>query len=130
MSYKTEDGFDEDSSIQKIIDVYGVKHTHKAAEVDLSASPIPKKQAASATKAKKKRQAEDDEEDSADDGDDVKSTKNSSSKKPKKSETFLVEDNRPLAEAIKEMADICFKNKDARKGGVISFYLEVFLSIV
>lgn len=38
-------------------------------------------------------------------------------KKAKKSEIVAEERNRPIAEAIKEMADIYFKNKDSRKGG-------------
>ena len=38
------------------------------------------------------------------------------SKVPKTS-LVAVEENRPLADSIKEMADIFFKNKDARKGG-------------
>jgi hypothetical protein len=40
-------------------------------------------------------------------------------KKVKKSEIVANEFNRPAAEAIKEMADIYFKNKDNRKGGDI-----------
>ncbi len=40
-----------------------------------------------------------------------------SAKKLKKVEMVAKEENRAIAEAIKEMADIYFKNKDARKGG-------------
>ena len=40
-----------------------------------------------------------------------------SPKKVKKSEIMVEEKNRKVAEAIKEMADIYFRNKDMRKGG-------------
>lgn len=40
-----------------------------------------------------------------------------SPKKVRKTDIVAVEENRAAAEAIKEMADIYFKNKDNRKGG-------------
>jgi hypothetical protein len=67
------------------------------------------------TKKNPKKRTSESGEGHDDDEDDTKT-----SKKPKKTETVAVEDNRGIAEAIKEMADIYFKNKDARKGGVFS----------
>jgi hypothetical protein len=40
--------------------------------------------------------------------------------KVKKSETYVVEGNKAVGDAIYEMAGIYFKNNDARKGGVFS----------
>jgi hypothetical protein len=37
--------------------------------------------------------------------------------KVRKVDLVTVEANRSVSEAVKEMADICFKNKDMRKGG-------------
>ena len=41
-------------------------------------------------------------------------------KKANKIDSVAVEENRAIAEAIREMATIYFKNKDARKGGQLS----------
>lgn len=55
--------------------------------------------------SKKKRKSDDNEDEAG-------------TKKVKKTEIVTVEENRAAADAIKEMADIYFKQKDNRKGGL------------
>ncbi len=89
--HKTDVGFDFDGALEALIEKYGQE------EVVVKATPVKKRKG--------------DTEDSAD---------GSASKKQKKTETFANESNKLPAEAIKEMADLYFKNKDGRKGGDIS----------
>lgn len=118
MIFKSGDEFDFEGALQSLVEKYGKEE---------EAAPAPKKAAKKAAvksedgeddgseagekkTRKRKKAAEGDEED--EDGEDKK--------KVKKTSIVAEERNRPVAEAIKEMADIYFKNKDMRKGGVFS----------
>lgn len=76
------------------------------------------------TKRKKDDEDEEAEEKEADDEDEGeeggKKKKQKKPKAPPKTSVVAEESNRKVAEAVKEMADIYFKNKDMRKGGVFS----------
>ena len=104
--YKKDDGtFDFDEALEYLIEKYGVeKPAVKEEEIDLTSTPTKKR-----TKAKRAA------EETVEEDEDI-----AKKKKLKKSETFVVEENRGVGEAIYEMASIYFKNKDARKGGVFS----------
>lgn len=94
MLHKTSDGFDKESALKTLIDKYGMEDSKQEAT-----SPVNKRKS---------------------DGSDEDGSQIDSKKKAKKSEVVANEKNRPVAEAIKEMADACFKSKDMRKGGKYS----------
>ncbi len=83
--------FDEKAALDDLIEKYDV-------EEPLVSSP-----------SKKKRKSDANDEGAV--------SPSSGVKKVKKTELVTVEENRAAAEAIKEMADIYFKQKDNRKGG-------------
>lgn len=100
MLNRNSDGtFDQDSTILALIEKYGVEEP----KVEV-AKEKPEKRKANGTPK------DDVEEDKKDD----------KPKKIKKSEIMACEENRGLAEAIKEIGDIYFQNKDNMKGGVYS----------
>jgi hypothetical protein len=100
--FRNEGGFDLEGALESLVDKYGKEEESTAS---------PKK----STKKRKKDTEADDENEEEEEGDSKQKKK-----APKKTEIVAEERNRPIAEAIKEMADIYFKNKDARKGGVFS----------
>lgn len=89
--------FDEAAALEELVSKYGTEEPDVKTE-----SPT-----------KKKRKPEGGEKG----GEDDVASPSSAAKKPKKTDIVTVEGNRAAAEAIKEMADIYFKNKDNRKGG-------------
>ena len=94
MMSKSDDGsFDLDAALASLIEKYGTEEK--------------------ITGKKKKKEDVIDLEDE----DNEESEKK---KKVKKSDTVACEENREIAAIIKEMADVYFQNKDARKGGVFS----------
>lgn len=97
MLHRTDEGADLDAALEGLIEKFGIEES-------------------SSSTAGKKKKKEKDEGDEFAEGDEEGGEK----KKAKKTETMVVEENRAVAEAIKEMADIYFKNKEARKGGVFS----------
>lgn len=99
MLHRSGTVFDEAAALEELVSKYGVEEERGTK----TESPT-----------KKKRKPETDIK--AEDDDKVGSP-SSAVKKPKKTEIVAVEGNRAAAEAIKEMADIYFKNKDNRKGG-------------
>lgn len=98
MLHRVEGAFNIDEAIQDLIEKYG-----QAPEEE---------KASKTTKKKRKSDAADAEED--DDGEEKEATK-----KVRKTEQIANESNRPLAEAIKEIADINFKQKEMRTGGKV-----------
>ena len=101
MLHRNGSAFDEAAALEELVAKYGVEEQEVKTE-----SPTKKKR-----KPESDIQAEDDEK---------LGSPSSAAKKPKKTEVVAVEGNRAAAEAIKEMADIYFKNKDSRKGGNLS----------
>lgn len=99
MLFRNGSTFDEAAALAEVITKYGVEEPEIKAE-----SP-----------AKKKRKSDAHEEDTL--------SPSSTAKKPRKTDIVVVEGNRAAAEAIKEMADIYFKNKDGRKGGELMHLL-------
>ncbi len=97
--HKTSDGFNLEAAVEALIEKYGQEEVK---------SPNVKK---------RKSKASDDGEEKVE-----------SAKKIKKSEIMANESNRPVAEAIKEMADLYFKNKDARKGGITAHIMSTCVS--
>lgn len=97
MLYRNGAEFDEKAALDDLIAKYGV-------EEPPAASP-----------SKKKRKSDANEEEAA--------SPSSGAKKVKKTDIVAVEENRAAAEAIKEMADIYFKQKDNRKGGWNAWFL-------
>ena len=95
MLHRTGADFDEKAALDDLIGKFGIDETK---EIAASSSP-----------SKKKRKSEG--------GDGDAKSPDISAKKVKKTEIVTVEQNRAAAEAIKEMADIFFKQKDMRKGG-------------
>ena len=95
MLFRTGTVFDEAAALDELINKFGIDETSAKSE-----SPS------------KKKKRKSDSVKSEGDGDSP-----SGAKKQKKTEIIAVEENRPAAEAIKEMADIFFKHKDNRKGG-------------
>lgn len=92
MMHRSADGFDLDAALEALIEKYGQE------EVVTKKSPS------------KKRKGENENDDESAPG---------SNKKVKKTDIVANEGNRSVAEAIKEMADLNYKNKDMRKGGMI-----------
>mmetsp|Transcript_402 Transcript_402/g.584 ORF Transcript_402/g.584 Transcript_402/m.584 type:complete len:210 (+) Transcript_402:336-965(+) len=116
--YRTPEGFDINKGFADLESKFGVEEDdgEKADDGEKEDDGEKKdvvgaKQQSPSAKSKRSRKAKvlsDDEKDEV------------SPKKTKKSETMVEEKNRKVAEAIKEMADIYFRNKDMRKGGVFS----------
>lgn len=94
MTHRKDDGFDLDAALEGLIEKYGQEEIKK-------------------TPSKKRK----------DDGivDLTGDEDLGSNKKVKKSTIVANEFNRPVAEAIMELAGLHFKNKDARKGGIIAY---------
>ncbi len=92
MTHRKDDGFDLIGALEGLIEKYGQEEIKK-------------------TPSKKRK--DDGVVDLTGDEDAVVT----SNKKVKKSEIMANEFNRPVAEAIMELAGLHFKNKDARKGG-------------
>jgi hypothetical protein len=90
--YRDGTNFDEAAALQKLIETYGCEQSEEKAS-----SP-----------SKKKKRSESEGE---------PGTEGGSPKKVKKTAVVQNEKNRGIAEFVKEMADIYFQNKDARKGG-------------
>ena len=124
--HRKDGGFDQEKALQQLIDKFGVDESKVKAEKAASSS------SSSPGSAKRKSTADDskDQANSAEEGKasvkaekkrkvkkDAEDTEASPSKKVKKSDTVANEANRGIAEAIKEIADTYFKNKDMRKGG-------------
>lgn len=121
MIFKSGDSFDFEGALQSLTEKYGKdeevapaattnkKAAKKASSGETEAGESEADGGEKKSRKRKKNSAEDGEED----GEEEK-------KKVKKSSIVAEERNRPIAEAIKEMADIYFKNKDMRKGGVFS----------
>jgi hypothetical protein len=95
MLHKEDGTFNIEEAVQSLIEKYG-----QAPEEEEKAG-----------KTKKKRKS-----DAAMDGEDDGEEKE---KKVRKVDQIANEDNRPLAEAIKEIADINFKQKEMRTGGTL-----------
>lgn len=117
MIFKSGDEFDFEGALQSLVEKYGKEEeaapaTKKAAKKVVKSEDDEGESSEAGEKKtrKRKKAAEGDEED--EDSEDKK--------KVKKTSVVAEERNRPVAEAIKEMADIYFKNKDMRKGGVFS----------
>lgn len=89
--HRSVDGFDLDAALEALIEKYG--------QEDAAVKKSPSK--------KRKGDSENDDESAP-----------SSNKKIKKTDIVANEGNRSVAEAIKEMADLNYKNKDMRKGGM------------
>ena len=98
MLHRNGSQFDEAAALEELIGKYG---TEEPDDVKTEST------------TKKKRKPEGEEKG----GEDDVASPSSAAKKPKKTDIVMVEGNRAAAEAIKEMADIYFKNKDNRKGG-------------
>lgn len=99
MTHRSSDGFNLDAALQDLIDRHGQEEQPKSSG------------------NKRKKLKDDGDAEGKQDEDEGSS---GSTKKVKKTDVVAEERNRPVAEAIKEMADIYFKNKDMRKGGVFS----------
>ena len=114
MLHRISGGFAEKDALDDLIDKYGVDD--EAAANKVNAKPASdSKDAASKSSPTKKRKSNSGIKDEDEDGGAAPSSP--IVKKVKKTELVTVEENRPAAEAIKEMADIYFKHKDMRKGG-------------
>ncbi len=95
MLNRSPEGFNIEEALQVLIEKYG-----QAADESKEKS----------TKKKRKSNA-------AEDGEEGEGKEEV--KKVRKTEQIANEDNRPLAEAIKEIADINFKQKEMRTGGIM-----------
>jgi len=95
MLHRVDGSFNIDAALEELIEKYGQEEQEEE-------KAVPQK-------GKKRKSAKEGDED----GEDISPKK----KGPKKIEIMAEERNRPVAEAIMEMASIYFKNKDARKGG-------------
>jgi hypothetical protein len=106
--HKDGPSYDEKATLDDIIEKYGV-------EADVTRPPSDPRdpQPAEASPSKHKRKAGSDLKTEEESG----SSPTAAAKKVRKTDIVTVEENRAAAEAIKEMADIYFKNKDMRKGG-------------
>jgi hypothetical protein len=106
--HKDGPSYDEKATLDDIIEKYGV-------EADVARPPSDPRdpQPAEASPLKHKRKAGSDLKTEEESG----SSPTAAAKKVRKTDIVTVEENRAAAEAIKEMADIYFKNKDMRKGG-------------
>jgi hypothetical protein len=91
MTHRKDDGFDLDAALEGLIEKYGQEDVVK--------------------KTPSKKRKDDGVVDLTGDEDVA------SNKKVKKTATVANEFNRPVAEAITELAGLYFKNKDTRKGG-------------
>ena len=92
--------FDLDAALECLAEKYGIEE------------PVTEQRDGEGKKSKKRKKADGNEDN--EEGAEEKP------KKEKKTSVMTNEQNRAVAEAIKEMADIYFKNKDPRKGGVFS----------
>jgi hypothetical protein len=110
MLNKNEDGatFNIEAALESLTEKYGLNEKATAAAA--------KKESGK----KRKNENSDDEGEGDGDGEDEDKKKSKKPKAPSKTSIVAEEKNRAVAEAIKEMADIYFKNKDMRKGGVFS----------
>lgn len=70
--------------------------------------------------SKRSIEVDSEDEDENENSTDGSKKKRSKVQKPKKSETYANEENKEIADAIREMAGIYYKNADPRKGGVFS----------
>lgn len=101
MLFRDGTKFDVAAALEELVTKYGTEEpTVEVESTGMDGSPT----------TKKKRKSAASENDTA-------SSPSSAAKKVKKTDIVTVEGNRAAAEAIKEMADIYFKNKDNRKGG-------------
>lgn len=103
MIFRSGDDYDFAGALQSLIEKYG-------AEEDTAAPP-------KSTGEKKTKKRKKDESDANEDTVEAEEVSEPATKAPRKADTVVEERNRPVAEAIKEMAVIYFKNKDPRKGG-------------
>lgn len=106
MVNRNSDGFDEKAALEELINKYGIEQNEIKSTTNDNKSPSNKRKATSSK-------------------DDLEENENkpSTEKKIKKTEVVIVEGNRLAAEAIKEMGDIYYKNKELMKGGTISIIL-------
>eukprot|EP01031_Cornospumella_fuschlensis_P043837 gene43837-53605_t len=111
--HRNAGGFDEEAALQDLVRKYGQER---------EAQPV----ADNVTAGKDKDEEDSDEEPVEAEGEKKTKKRKASGgggeqkEKVKKSEVIAVEANRPIAEAVLEMAKIYFQNKDVRKGGVFS----------
>eukprot|EP01039_Chlorochromonas_danica_P004333 gene4333-4754_t len=130
MLRRSEEGFDIEAALADIIAKHGQtkSSTPVPQSVDLEEEE-EKEEEKEDKKPKRKRKAkeENDADSSAEGGEEgegegkkAKAAKRKAPVAVKKTEIVAVEENRPVAEAVLEMAKIYFENKEARKGGVFS----------
>eukprot|EP01035_Chromulina_nebulosa_P009060 gene9060-12241_t len=98
--HRIPDGFDTEEAFNDLVEKYGLVEEKITATVEEK----KKRKASSAAEAVIAAVADED-------GDD-----DNKPKKAKKIESVAEEENRVIADAIREMSTIYFKNKDARKG--------------
>ena len=101
MLHRNSSGFDEKETLDDLIKTYGYEAGFEPEEPAVKGSPTKKRKGVK------------------DEGEKDQAGSPSSVKKVRKTDIVAREENRAAAEAIKEMADIYFKNKDNRKGGII-----------
>ena len=101
MLHRNSSGFDEKETLDDLIKTYGYEAGFEPEEPVVKGSPTKKRKGVK------------------DEGEKDQAGSPSSVKKVRKTDIVAREENRAAAEAIKEMADIYFKNKDNRKGGII-----------
>jgi hypothetical protein len=117
MLHRKEGGFDEDAALQDLIAKYGQEASaveskaeeqseEEREEVEEGKVETEEVEEVKVKKGRKKRKVESED----DEGQKKKVT-------VKKTEQIAVEENRPIAEAIQEMAKIYFQNKEMRTGG-------------
>lgn len=117
MIFKNGEEFDFETALQSLIEKYGLEEAAAkpvaAKKATKKSSPEDAEEESGDKKSRKRKKGSENGDEDAEDGEEEK-------KRVKKTAVVTEERNRPVAESIKEMADIYFKNKDARKGGVFS----------
>lgn len=135
MLRRSEEGFDIEAALGDIIAKHGkmksLTPVPPSADQEEEEEDKEEKEKEEDRQPKRKRKAkeENDSDSSAEGEEEVEGEgkkkkaakrKASSTATVKKTEIVAVEENRPIAEAVLEMAKIYFENKEARKGGVFS----------
>lgn len=108
--HRISDGFDTEEAFKDLLEKYGSVEEKITATVEEK----KKRKASGAAEAVIAAAVEEDDDD------------DNRPKKVKKIDSVAEEENRVVADAIREMATIYFKNKDTRKGGTLTPFLYLF----
>lgn len=119
MVHRKDGGFDEEAALDDLISKYGQIASATSGSKRKLEDGENEEAEAKAEELDKDGAAVISEEEGEGSENEGRKTKKRKAPAVKKTEIVAVEENRAIAEAIQEMATIAFKNKDARKGGML-----------